>query len=130
MLVEESTAFDAELEQKRLEKHNMARPRKTEPAESPVAAAVEAVKETVTAKKTAAAKKTPAKAVKKAEEIYLQAGGSEWNVADCKERAVADYVEKFHHRASSAKKLVIYLKPEEGKAYYVVNDNETGSFDL
>lgn len=101
----------------------MARPKKNAPAESPAAKAVEAVKET--AKKTAA-KRTP---IKKVEEIYLQAGGAEWNVSACRERAVAAYVES-GHRASSVKKLVIYLKPEEGKAYYVVNDDVNGSVDL
>ena len=28
------------------------------------------------------------------------------------------------------KSLNIYVKPEEGKAYYVVNDTVNGSFDL
>ncbi|MCR5404685.1 MAG: DUF6465 family protein [Butyrivibrio sp.] len=28
------------------------------------------------------------------------------------------------------KSLSIYVKPEEAKAYYVVNDDVTGSFDL
>ena len=28
------------------------------------------------------------------------------------------------------KNLDIYVKPEEGKAYYVVNNDVTGSFDL
>ncbi len=28
------------------------------------------------------------------------------------------------------KNLDIYVKPEEGKAYYVVNNEATGSFDL
>lgn len=111
----------------------MPRAKKTAPAESPVTAAVEAVEavkeKVVTAKKAAAAKKTPAKTVNKVEEVYLQVGGDEWNVSECRERAVAAFVEK-GHRASSVKKLVIYLKPEEGKAYYVVNDDENGSFDL
>lgn len=101
----------------------MARPKKSAPAKAPVSAAaevVEAVKETVATKKAA---------VQKVEEVYLQAGGCEWNVSDCKERAVAAFVAD-GHKASSVKKLVIYLKPEEGKAYYVVNDDENGSIDL
>lgn len=104
----------------------MARPKKTTPAESPVATAVEAVKETVAAKKAAAEKKTTAK---KTEVMYLQSGGAEWDITNCKERAVAAYVEG-GHKASSVKKLEIYLKPEEGKAYYVVNDDVNGSIDL
>lgn len=110
----------------------MARPKKTAPAKTPasapVPAAVEAaapVVEAVAPKKTAAKKPE----VQKVEEIYLQAGGCEWNVSDCKERAVAAFVAE-GHRASSVKKLVMYLKPEEGKAYYVINDSENGSIDL
>ena len=101
----------------------MARPKKSAPAKAPVSAAaevVEAVKETVATKKAA---------VQKVEEVYLQAGGCEWNVSDCKERAVAAFVAD-GHKASSVKKLVIYLKPEEGKAYYVINGAENGSVDL
>ena len=96
----------------------MARPKKETPAKAPLAAAVEAVKET-------AAKKTQ----KIEETVYLQAGGSEWDISDCKERAVAAFVAEGHN-ASSIKKLVVYLKPEEGKAYYVVNDAENGSIDI
>ena len=107
----------------------MARPKKTTtPAKTPAPAAVEAAAPAV---ETAAAKTSAAKkpAVQKVEEIYLQAGGQEWNVSDCKERAVAAFVAE-GHKASSVKKLVMYLKPEEGKAYYVINDTENGSVDL
>lgn len=106
----------------------MARPKKTAPAQTPAPAVVEAAAPAV---ETAAPKKPAAKkpAVEKVEELYLQAGGCEWNVSDCKERAVAAYVAE-GHRASSVKKLVMYLKPEEGKAYYVINDSENGSIDL
>jgi len=72
------------------------------------------------------AKKTAAKRV---EEMYLQTGGQEWNISDCRERAVADYTAQGHTEAS-IKKLTVYLKPDEGKAYYVVNDTENGSIDL
>ena len=34
------------------------------------------------------------------------------------------------HTDASIKKLTVYLKPDEGKAYYVVNDAENGSIDL
>lgn len=106
----------------------MARPKKTTPAKAPAPAAVEAAAPAV---ETAAPKQTAAKKpdVQKVEEIYLQAGGCEWNVSDCKERAVAAFVAE-GHRASSVKKLVMYLKPEEGRAYYVINDSENGSIDL
>lgn len=96
----------------------MARAKKSTPAKAPAAGVEDAVKET-------AAKA----AVQREEEIYLQSGGSEWNISDCRERAVAAFVAE-GHRASTVKKLTLYLKPEEGKAYYVVNEKENGSFDL
>ena len=34
------------------------------------------------------------------------------------------------HRASGIRKLSVYVKPDEGKAYYVVNDKASGSVDL
>ena len=101
----------------------MARPKKSAPAKAPVSAAaevVEAVKETVATKKAA---------VQKVEEVYLQAGGCEWNVSDCKERVLAAYVAA-GHKAAGVKTLEIYIKPEEGKAYYVINDSENGSVEL
>ena len=101
----------------------MARPKKTDTAKAAAPSVVEAVKETV------AAKVAPKKAAQKTEEMYLQAGGAEWNITDCKERVVAAYAAE-GRKASDVKKLVIYLKPEEGKAYYVVNDDENGSIDL
>ena len=96
----------------------MPRPKKTVPAKSPVAAAVEVV-ETVK-------EKTAKAAAKKVEAVYVQVGGSEWDISDCKERAVADY--KAGRRAA-VKTLKLYIKPEEGKAYYVIND-QNGSIDL
>lgn len=96
----------------------MARAKKSAPAKELAAGAVKAVKETVS--KAAA---------QRVEEVCLQCGGSQWDISDCKERAVAAFVAQ-GHRASTVKKLTLYLKPEEGKAYYVVNDKETGSFDL
>ena len=109
-----------------MENENMARLSKNAPAKTSAPSVVEAVKETVAAK--AAPKKAALKAAK-TEEIYLQAGGQEWNVSDCKERAVAAFAAE-GHKASSVKKLVMYLKPEEGKAYYVINDEVNGSIDL
>ena len=81
--------------------------------------------------KDAEAPKKPAvkAAPKKAEEMILQFQEGEWDLSAVKEQVVAAYVAE-GHRASAIKKLTIYLKPEEGKAYYVINDKESGSIDL
>lgn len=75
------------------------------------------------AKKTAskAAAKTKA-AVEKATEkdvIFVEYGDKQLDVAALAEAAKADYKSK-GHRAPKAVKL--YIKPEEGVAYYTVND--------
>ncbi len=61
--------------------------------------------------------------------ICLQYGGGEWNVADLEEKAIAAYVGEGHRRGR-IKKLIVYLKPEEHKVYYVINDKTTGSIDF
>jgi len=61
--------------------------------------------------------------------ICLQYGGGEWNVADLEEKVIAAYVSEGHRRGR-IKKLVIYLKPEEHKVYYVINGKTTGSIDF
>ena len=77
-----------------------------------------------TAKK--AAPKAPAK---KVAEVYLQFGENEWNMAQILEQAKAAYVAE-GHRVSAIKSLSLYVKPEEKKAYYVINEKTTGSIDL
>lgn len=88
------------------------------------------------ASKTAAksAVKTASKAArntvsKQSARVYLQYEGCEWETAEVLERIRAAYLQE-GHRASSLKALTVYLKPEEHKAYYVINESVTGSVDL
>ena len=74
----------------------------------------------------APAKKVEKAPAKKSEEVYIQFSGEEWDVAELKKKAVAAYVAE-GHRASSIKKFVLYVKPEERMAYYVVNEKSVGS---
>ena len=76
-----------------------------------------------------AAKKPAAPRRKAADTVYVQYGAAEWDVAALVEKAKADYVAA-GHKATEAKKVTVYVKPEEGKAYYVVNDTDTGSVAL
>lgn len=77
-------------------------------------------------KKPAAEKAAPKKA---AETLVIQASGSEWDIAAVKEQVIADYVAAGHTR-SSISSLTVYIKPEERKAYYVVNEKAGGSVDI
>ena len=103
-------------------------------AEVKEAAKETAAKTKVAAKSTAAkAKKTATKAaaktkaaVEKAAEkdvVFVEFADKQLDVAALVEAAKADYKAK-GHRAPKAVKL--YIKPEEGVAYYTVNDKGDG----
>ena len=89
-----------------------------EQASKPV---TEKAAETAAKPKAAKAKKQPAAkaAPQKTEDIFVQFA----------ERAKAAYLAE-GHRAASIKKLCLYVKPEDGKAYYVVNDKAAGNIEL
>lgn len=61
---------------------------------------------------------------------FVQFGGNEYTITDLTEKVTAAFVEE-GNKASAIKSLEIYVKPEEGKAYYVVNGEAEGkSVDL
>jgi len=97
----------------------MPRKAKTDPVES--VNMTEAASTPV--KRKAAAKPAPV------EEIVLQCAGGEWRIDEVKEKAIAAYVAEGHQRGRISK-FSLYVKPEERKAYYVVNDKADGSIDL
>lgn len=94
-------------------------------AEKP--AAVKAAPKKAAAKKPAA--KKPAAPKKVAETLVIQAAGNEWDTAAVKEQVIAAYVAAGHAR-SSISSLTVYIKPEEHKAYYVINEKTIGSVDI
>ena len=97
---------------------------------------------TETKTKTTAAKKTSKKAADKEpeaekakaapgrkkvkESLYIQYAGKEVESLEIMEKAKAAYAGD----VKSIKEIQVYVKPEENMAYFVVNGDETGSFDL
>jgi len=59
------------------------------------------------------------------EEILIQYDGGQWDVAELKEKAIVDYVQKGHQRGR-IRKLAVYIKPHERRVYYVVNEQTFG----
>ena len=53
-----------------------------------------------------------------APELYVEFGGKQYNVTDVIDRAKADYRTTHKVGVQSCK---VYIKPEEGAAYYVIN---------
>ena len=84
------------------------------------------------APKKPAAEKAPAKAAKKEaeQEMILQFGGREIKEKDLYERIQQIWIEGYGKKAEELKSLKVYVKPEEFTAYYVINDDVTGSIDL
>lgn len=88
--------------------------------------------ETKKAVKTAT-KKTVAKAAAKAvtvkTDMIVQYQNNEVDVAKVEEKVKAQFIAE-GHKASTIKKISIYVKPEEYSAYYVINDKFSGRVDL
>ena len=82
-------------------------------------AAVAETKETV--------KKTT---VKKTREVYLQWYGKEVTVSSITTRIEEMWKKQMKRKLSELVDLKVYVKPEEGKAHYVINGEITGSIDL
>ncbi len=108
-------------------------------AETVEKTAVEPEKKTEAPAKAAKPAKKPgrkaakeAKAAKKAvaePKVYVQFGADESSVEVIVEKIKADFVAQ-GHRASTIKDLKVYLKPEDGAAYYVINEKVAGRVDL
>ena len=92
--------------------------------------AVSAATETAAEPKTrkAAASKAPARRGRPplAPELYVELSGKQYNITDVIDRAKADYRATHKVGVQSCK---VYVKPEEGTAYYVIN-KVSGKLDL
>ena len=97
--------------------------------------AAEAVQEKESPKKQPAPKKPilrkkAAKAAPaKSEEIYVQFGSGEWRTDDLVRQVKEDYAAQ-GHRPAGIRRLALYIKPEERRAYYVINEKVSGSVEL
>ena len=104
---------------------------KKEEKATPVKAEAEK-KETVkkeTAKKTTARKTAKAEKPAAVHNVYVQFAGKEVLTSALTELVTEKWV-AMGHRASSIKTLDLYVKPEDGAAYYVINGKETGKIEL
>lgn len=105
---------------------------KAETAES-VVAKEEVKKDTV--KKAAPVKKAPTKKapVKKAEAkavVHLQFDGKSYTNDDLIKIAKDVWKYDLGNKSTDFKSVELYVKPEESRAYYVVNGEITGSFAI
>ena len=88
-------------------------------------------KKAASAKKAAPAKKeTPEKKVvaKKEATLYVQFADKSYSTEELVKIAEDVWVYDLGKKASDIKTVEIYVKPEESRAYFVVNGAENGSF--
>lgn len=105
----------------------------TKEVKAEVKAPAKAAAKKTTAKKTTA-KKAPAKrtrTVKKVEAtINFQFSGKEYKTEDFINIAKDVWKYDLGKKAADFKSVELYVKPEENKAYYVINGEVSGDFDI
>ena len=95
-----------------------------------VAEKAEEVKEAVKETAKAPAKRTMTRNTAVKETVYLQYLGKEINKDDLVKQVKDIWTKELKNKAGDLKSVTLYLKPEENMAYYVINDDVTGSIAL
>ena len=62
--------------------------------------------------------------------LYLQLPGREYSEEDLVKRVKEEWRERFKRHNHEIRVIDIYLKPEERKAYFVVNKEVSGDIDI
>ena len=90
----------------------------------------EVAADTKKAVKTTAVKKTTAKKTTLKETVYLQYLGKEIDKDDLMKKVKEVWTKELKNKVGDMKSVTLYLKPEENKAYFVINGDVTGSVEM
>lgn len=63
------------------------------------------------------------------DEVYIQYKNTEVRTTDLLEKARENYIAS-GHKLTDIQEVQVYVKPEDNKAYYVVNHKDTGKFEI
>ena len=132
----EDTKVPAKKEEKKVEKKAEKKAVAVKAEEKKAVPAVKAEKKKAVPAAKAAKKAPAAKAEKKAPaakaaaEVVLQWNGNDYTYDRLLQSAKDVWQYDQGKNVADFKKAVIYVKPEEGKAYVVVNDTDELSFDI
>ncbi|MBE5878609.1 MAG: hypothetical protein E7288_01365 [Lachnospiraceae bacterium] len=123
---EEVKAAPAAKEEKKAPAKKAAAPKKEAAKKAPAkkAEAPKAAAKKAPAKKAAAPKAT----AKKAATLYVQFADKSYSMDELVKIAEDVWVYDLGKKAADMKSVEIYVKPEESRAYFVVNGEENGSF--
>lgn len=89
----------------------------------------DAVKEEKPAEKKNVKKPAAKKAAVK-ENVYVQCMGIEVSTDDIMKKVKENWTKVLKNKVADMNSVTVYIKPEEGKAYFVINDDVTGSVEL
>lgn len=92
--------------------------------------AVEVAEVKETASKKASTKKTNTKKVELKSAFYVQYEGKSYSQDDLMKMAKDVWKYDLKKKSGDLKSVELYVKTEENKVYYVMNDEFTGSFDI
>ncbi len=129
----EATVSGAEVSAKKAEaktavkKAAPAKKAEAKPAEKKTAA-VKKTEAKPAAKKAAPAKKAAEKAVNA--ELTVQYSGREYSTDEIRKAFEGVWTYDMGKKLADVKSVDLYFKPEESAVYYVVNGDETGSFNI
>lgn len=76
------------------------------------------------------AKKTTVKKTAVKETVYVQFMGNEVSTDEIMKKVKENWTKVLKNKVGDMKSVTLYVKPEEGKAYFVINDDVTGSVEL
>ena len=79
---------------------------------------------------SSSARRTTTRKTAVKETVYLQYLGKEINKDDLVKQVKDIWTNELKNKAGDLKSVTLYLKPEENMAYYVINDDVTGSIAL
>ena len=104
--------------------------KKTSTDKTPIEKAIDAAVVAPVEEKKAPAKKAaaPKAAAKKAATLYVQFADKSYSMDELVKIAEDVWVYDLGKKAADMKSVEIYVKPEESRAYFVVNGEENGSF--
>lgn len=122
MTTEKKTTVKAEVKTTPVKAEVKAAPAKAEVKAAPAKAAKKP------AAKKAAAKKPAAKATDVKVSVNVQFGGKSYTTEDLVKIAKDVWKYDLKQKAADFKSVELYVKPEDGMTYYVINGKEAGSF--
>ncbi len=113
----------------KVEETKKAEPKKT--AGKRAGAKTESVKtETAKAPAKKSAVRTASKKAEKANNLYVQYAGKSYSQEELMKIAKDVWKYDLKRKAGDLTSISLYVKPEENKVYYVMNEECTGSFDI